>query len=282
MCKEGNRVPVAERGYRRHLIEQQARLSRSTKQPARATLGKSWGFEDSRHVCAKERTSNRVDRKKGDKSLPFGPLRCFGVFGGSFNPVHCGHLEIARQVRAALQLERVFLVPAATPPHKREDVELASAADRVTMCRLAVQDFKGLAVWDGEVRRGGVSYTVATLQWLRQAYGRTARIYFLLGSDSLAELAGWREAEELIFLAEPAIAFRRTAPVDEELWKKLGKEFSPRAVRRLRHGLVPVRPVDLSATEIRRCLRIGFPVAGMLPPVVEDYIREQGLFGTRR
>ena len=110
--------------------------------------------------------------------LPFGPLKRFGVFGGSFDPVHVGHLSIAQQVLNALKLEKVILLPAATPPHKREGRELAPAADRLAMCELAVFNLHGLEASDFELRKTGVSYTVDTARV-------SARGLWPAGADSL-------------------------------------------------------------------------------------------------
>src|SRR6185503_8688531 len=95
-------------------------------------------------------------------ALPFGPLKRFGVMGGSFDPVHVGHLSIAQHILNGLKLEKVILVPAAAPPHKQDGRKMASAEDRLAMCELAIHNMHGLAVSDFEIRRGGVSYTVDT------------------------------------------------------------------------------------------------------------------------
>ena len=151
--------------------------------------------------------------------LPFGPLKRFGVFGGTFDHVHVGHLSIAQQIRDGLKLDEVVLVPAANPPHKQDGREMASAVDRLVMCRLAVRDMRGLSVSDYELRRGGVSYTVETARRLREAYGPEAQIYFLIGSDSLAELPNWYEIRELVTLADFAIApFVRQFSIADPGW----------------------------------------------------------------
>ena len=211
--------------------------------------------------------------------LPFGPLKRFGVFGGSFDPVHVGHLSIAQQVLNALHLEKVILLPAATPPHKREGHELASAADRLEMCRLAIHNLHGLDVSDFELRKAGVSYTVETARALRQAYGPEAKIFFLIGSDSLVELAYWYEIRELLSLLDFAIAERREAPLKESLWQEIREALGPAAEEKLRLGVVSVERVDVSSTLIRELLKAGEKIPGYLRRDVEDYIRLKGLYG---
>jgi nicotinate-nucleotide adenylyltransferase len=212
-------------------------------------------------------------------ALPLGPLKRFGVMGGSFNPVHVGHLSIAQQVLNALQLEQVMLLPAATPPHKQDALEMASAEDRLEMCRLAIENMRGLAVSDFEIRRGGVSYTVETARELRSAYGPDADIYFLIGSDSLADLPQWYEIRELLTLIKFAIAERRETPIKESLWHDLKVALGADAEASLRAGVVPVQRVDVSSTLIRKLLRNGEKIPGYLRRDVEDYIRRKGLYG---
>src|SRR5258708_40355654 len=112
------------------------------------------------------------------QTLPFGPFKRFGLMGGSFDPVHVGHLSIAQQLMNALKLEQVVLVPAATPPHKQDGREQATGADRLAMCELAIHNMHGLSVGSIEIDRGGVSYTIETAQVVRDAYGPKAEIYF--------------------------------------------------------------------------------------------------------
>ena len=215
-------------------------------------------------------------------ALPFGPLHRFGVMGGSFDPVHVGHLSIAQQVLNHLKLEQVILLPAATPPHKRGGQVLAPAADRVAMCELAVHNLHGLAVSGLEVERGGLSYTVDTAELLRGAYGPEAEIFFLIGSDSLADLPHWHRIETLLQFVDFAIAERRDAPLKDTLWQAIGHALGAPAEEKLRRGVVPVERVDLSATLIRQLLRRGEKLPGYLRRDVEEYVRAKGLYGTQQ
>jgi len=211
---------------------------------------------------------------------PFGPLKRFGLFGGSFDPVHVGHLSIAQQIMNELKLEKVILLPAATAPHKRAEGAQASAEDRLEMCRLAVHNMRGLEVSDFEIVRGGVSYTVETARQVRAAYGPDAEIFFLIGSDSLVDLPQWYEIRELLSLINFAIAERREAPILLSLWKRLGTEFGAEAVKKLREGVAKVQRVDISSTLIRELLAAGQKLPpGYLRSDVEKYIRKKGLYG---
>jgi len=211
--------------------------------------------------------------------LPLGPHKRFGVLGGSFNPVHVGHLSIAQQVRNALELECVFLLPAAVSPHKQSDSDMASPQDRLEMCRRAIRNLNGLAVSALELRRGGVSYTIETARILRDAYGKDAEIRFIIGSDSLVELPIWREAEELVCIADFAIVDRREDPIVEKLWEQVREKLGGEAEEKLRQSVVRIERVDVSSTLIRQILRAGEKVPGYLRRDVEDYIREKGLYG---
>jgi len=199
-------------------------------------------------------------------SLPFGTFKRFGLMGGSFDPVHVGHLSIAQQIMNALKLEQVILIPAATPPHKQDGREQASGADRLAMCELAVHNMHGLSVSSYEIDRGGVSYTVETAKFARDAYGPAAQIYFLIGSDTLADLPHWRQISEVLKLIEFAIAERREVPIEPALWKQLVKDFGAEAVAKLRKGVVEVQRVDISSTQIRKLLKNHGSLNGFFTP----------------
>jgi nicotinate-nucleotide adenylyltransferase len=205
-------------------------------------------------------------------------LRRFAIFGGSFNPIHNGHLAMARQALVFLRLERVIFVPASLSPHKRGDHEMASPGDRLAMCRAAIRGRPGFAVWDGEINRGGVSYTINTLRVLRKFYGKKTQIFFLVGADALADLPSWRAVRQIMRLAQPVVLQRRRHPLSEKIWRTLSKRLDRQAVNALRTGVIPVRKKDVSATEIRRRIRLGRSVRGLLPAAVGTYAAQRGLY----
>jgi nicotinate-nucleotide adenylyltransferase len=212
-------------------------------------------------------------------TLPFGTYKRFGLMGGSFDPVHVGHLSIAQQLMNGLKLEQVVLIPAATPPHKQDGREQASGADRLAMCELAVYNMHGLSVSPLEIERGGVSYTVDTAKFVRDAYGPQAEIFFLIGSDTLADLPHWRQISDVVKLVDFAIAERREVPIQPSLWQQLEGQLGAEAVARLRKGVVEVQHVDISSTQIRKALKNRQSLNGFLRKDVEDYIRKRGLYG---
>lgn len=212
-------------------------------------------------------------------ALPFGPFKRFGLMGGSFDPVHVGHLSIAQQIMNALKLEQVVLIPAATPPHKQDGREQASGADRLAMCEMAVHNMHGLSASALEIERGGISYTIETAKLARDAYGPKAEIYFLIGSDTLADLPHWRQISDVLKLIDFAVAERREVPIQPALWKELEKEFGADAVARLRKGVVDVQRVDVSSTQIRKLLKSHGSLNGFLRKDVEEYVRKHRLYG---
>ncbi|MHC4472601.1 MAG: nicotinate (nicotinamide) nucleotide adenylyltransferase [Planctomycetota bacterium] len=194
-----------------------------------------------------------------------------GYLGGSFDPVHLGHLALARACREGARLDRVVLVVAGRPPHKSER-RLAAAEHRVAMARLAVGDDPQLAVDERETLRRGPSFTLETVRALK-AERPGDELYWLIGGDTLPELPTWREVDALAGLVGFVIAARRGHDPEGEL------EGLPSSLRgRLRPVVVPMRPVDVSATEVRLRVREGRSVDDLVPEAVREYIEEKGLY----
>ena len=204
-----------------------------------------------------------------------------GLLGGSFNPIHRGHLAVARAARAALHLDRIVLVPSARPPHKSSS--LASAEDRFAMASLAAADpvfaGAGFEVSDVELTRTGPSFTIDTLRWFRER-DPAAELFFVVGADSVPELKTWRDARELFRLARFAVAARPGHDLEGDL-AALARDLGAEAAQGLRERVVPIEPDPLSATEIRRRLRDGDSIEGLVPDAVRRYIHERGLYGAR-
>jgi nicotinate-nucleotide adenylyltransferase len=184
----------------------------------------------------------------------------YGILGGSFDPIHRGHVAAAEAVRAHRGLHKVFLVPAADPPHKTGCV--ASFADRVAMARLAVAGRPRLEVLDLEGDRPGPSYTIDTVHALQERWPG-AEFELLVGTDMLVDLPTWHRSAELraavhvVAFARPGVA--RPADTVPCAW-------------------VEVPPVAVSATEVRRRLAEGKDVTELLDPAVFTYIRRKGLY----
>ncbi len=182
-----------------------------------------------------------------------------GILGGSFNPVHHGHLVLATRVAEALRLDRVLFVPAAIQPLKRRDT-LAPARHRWAMLKAALRGNPKFRACDLEIRRGGVSYTVDTLREI----GRRAKasLYLILGADALELLPRWREAAEVRRLASLVVAARSGLRV---------RPGMPNIV-------IGMPLLEISGTEIRRRVRKGLSIRYLVPDAVERYIRQKGLY----
>lgn len=190
-----------------------------------------------------------------------------GIFGGSFNPVHLGHLIVAQDALEIMGLQRVIFLPAAQPPHKLP--LLASATDRLEMLRLAVADDPRFEVSSDEIDRGGVSYTVDTLRRFRERYPDAA-LYFLIGGDSLLELHTWREIQTILQLAEIVTVGRPGVPLDAINSETL--RLPDPWPERLAANIVRGHRVEISSTDVRgRCAR-GRSIRYLVPLAVERYI----------
>lgn len=204
-----------------------------------------------------------------------------GVFGGTFDPIHYGHLRPVAQVAATLSLPQVRFIPAAAPPHRA--APCASAAHRLRMVELAVADNAGFVVDDRELRRTGASYTVDTLASLRAEFAGVP-FGLILGSDAFLGLPTWHRWQEILALAHLIVMLRPSAaPPEIPAWARDRVVSEPLALRETAAGRVimqAVTPVALSASEIRRRLAVGESVEGMLPSAVLEYIRINHLYQT--
>ena len=201
-----------------------------------------------------------------------------GIFGGTFDPVHYGHLRPALELAELLSLQEVRLIPCATPPHR--DLPQASAEHRLDMLQLAVSDEPGLVVDERELQRGGCSYMVDTLRSLREELGDTP-ICLLLGSDAFMELASWHEWQQIIALAHIVVAHRPGWQLEQldrgEITELL--EQSQVSSAELLAGspaghilLQPVTPLAISATAIRALIAAGRSARFLVPDRVWEYI----------
>ena len=212
-----------------------------------------------------------------------------GILGGTFDPIHYGHLRLAAAVRSALGLAQVNMIPAGVPPHRA--APLASAPDRLAMTELGCKEFPRLKPDDREIRRAGPSYTVVTLQELHNE-DRNRPLALLLGADALQGLAGWHRWQQLFTLAHlvvverPGTSFDVAAlePALREQWERRLTTDPTRLSRQLAGSIVrvPVAPQPISATAIRAALERGAAgraeLAGLLPATVLAYIDRNQLY----
>lgn len=191
-----------------------------------------------------------------------------GIFGGSFNPPHIAHLLVAELVREEFELDEVIWIVSARPPHK--DVHsLASAADRLTMVRLAIEGNRFFKWSDVEVQREGPSYTIESLRYFRAQRPHAAH-FLIMGGDSLAEFGTWRDPKSILSEAQ-LIVFNRTGTPPPE---------QPAASDRVHFSTSPC--IDVSSSSIRHRIRRGRSIRYLVPSSVRDYIAENGLYGQTR
>ena len=215
-----------------------------------------------------------------------------GLLGGSFNPVHHGHLAIARQTREALGLDQILFIPTNHPPHKPNG-SLAPAQDRYEMVRLAIVSDPSLAISDVEIRRPGKSYSIDTIRLLQQEHGARTQLFFLIGLDAFLDFPSWREPLTLlelcpfVVLSRPGLSFRSLStmallpPIPQASLADLDAgRISQLEVslgtQRLTYLQLP--PCMVSASDIRSRIRRGLSVANLLPPLVESYILQHHLY----
>lgn len=202
--------------------------------------------------------------------LRFEPHQRVGALGGTFDPLHRAHLHLADAAAQALELDRLILIPAGDPWRKRGR-KITPAEHRLAMARAAVADRGGgLEVSDVEVRRAGPTYTLDTVNWLRDRGAE--QLWWIMGADAVLDLPHWRRAKEILAHARIAAAVRPGAELD----RRQLDQIVPGLGRWL--DWVPMDPVDLSATELRARLGRGEDVSADVSPIVIRYAAEHGLF----
>ena len=201
-----------------------------------------------------------------------GLLRHIGLMGGSFNPIHLGHLNMGRAALESGVVEKVLFLPSGNPPHKRTGLE--DKQHRLAMARLAVAGEADMDVCTEEIDRQGVIYTVDTLTILHEKMP-DCRFHYLIGADTLRVLHTWRRAEDVIRLCAFLVVMR---PGEDEAqvmaaaqrWREKGAEIS----------FLPACMMDISSTQVRERMAAGLPLGDLVPAQVEAYIRENDLYQT--
>jgi len=186
-----------------------------------------------------------------------------GIYGGTFNPVHLGHLLVAQAAVEELGLDRLFFVPAAQSPFKSEN-QIAPAEIRLKLLRLALVGKTNCEIDDQEVRRGGISYAIETLRDYAKRFP-AAKLFYLIGADNISKLTGWREADGLAKLAAFAAIPRPDEPAAE-----FPKPFRGKMLKGF--------PMEISSSQIRTRVKAGLPVDNLVPPFVADAIHAARLY----
>lgn len=205
-------------------------------------------------------------------------MRHIGIYGGTFNPIHLGHLLAAQAVAEAVPLDRVLFLPCSVSPFKRGASDLASGSDRLEMVRLSTEGYPLFEACPLDVERGGVSYALDTVLALRRLYPDD-RLSFIVGMDALRELSHWYRVEDMLALCDVITVERPGSdrPV------KPGELAFPEAVeQRLLANVVRGRHCEISSSEIRRRIAQGKSIRYLVSPAVETYIRSCGLYADQK
>lgn len=195
--------------------------------------------------------------------------------GGTFDPIHYGHLVVAEEVRTSLQLPEVVFIPAGQPPHKAQE-DITTASHRAAMVALAIASNPYFTLSSVEIERSGPSYSVDTLRLLRQQWGAQVELSYIIGWDSLEELHHWHEPVALLEQITHLVAVRRPGHEEEPGYKDLLEGRLPGITKKLL--VVPAPQLEISATDLRQRVAEGRPIKYQTPESVEQYIMEHSLY----
>lgn len=185
-----------------------------------------------------------------------------GLFGGTFNPIHNGHVSLAQGAKEQLKLDRVIFIPAFIPPHKSSN-ELADAGDRFRMIELAIAGRPGFEISRFEIEKEAKSYSIETLKYFKASYPEDAEFFFLIGADALKGLSDWKDIDKAFELCKFAVC-NRPGFQEDSRYPDIEK--------------IDIADVDISSTQIRKRIKKGESIKGLLPQTVESYIKEKNLY----
>ena len=200
-----------------------------------------------------------------------------GIFGGTFTPIHLGHLAVCRAVHSGHELDSVLLLPSGSPPHKQDDSRLAPAQHRLEMVRIAAAEAEFLEPCRVEIDREGPSYMVDTLELLRQRYPED-ELFLIVGGDTVGELPTWYRWQLLFDLARIVSVNRPGFQPRYEAARFPG--ISEETLQQCMADRIEMEEVDISSTRIRELAEAGEDLSGWVLPAVGDYIVSQGLFSS--
>ena len=217
-----------------------------------------------------------------------------GLFGGTFNPIHRGHLRAASEVKKDFNLDQVFLIPAALPPHKTPGV-VAEADDRLKMIHLAIEDLSGIRISDVELNRPGPSYTIDTVHHFKKQFVGDSRIYLMMGLDAFLEINTWKSHAELLERIAFIIMARPDAdyPDAHQGWKiledylkfTLAEDYDFLAENACYQSegkppihIIDIDALDISSTKIRENVKTKKTIEHLVPARVAEYIQLKGLY----
>lgn len=202
-------------------------------------------------------------------------IRRVGLVGGTFDPVHYGHLVIAEEIRFTLKLTEMVFIPAGQPPHKPQQI-ITAVQHRMEMLQLAIASNPYFTCSRIEVDQPGPSYTVDTLRRLREEWGINAELYFVVGWDSLEEFSTWYKPMEILALLTRLVAIRRPGYVEDAEYNARLESRLPGISQRLL--VMPAPQLEISSSDLRQRVAEGRPITYQTPEVVEQYITEHKLY----
>ena len=195
-----------------------------------------------------------------------------GIMGGTFDPIHLGHLATAEAVRESFSLDEVLFIPAARPPHKLGK-KVTDEKHRLAMTILATHSNKFFKVSDMELKRTGLSYTLETMNELHKTFGDSTELFFIIGADSLADLFKWHASRELVEKCHFIATTRQGIDADFSAVEKFFGEVAREHIHR-----VTTPGLEISSTDIREKVRLGRSIKYLVPEVIEEYILREGLY----
>ena len=195
-----------------------------------------------------------------------------GIYGGTFAPVHNGHVAAAKAFMEQMKLDYLFIIPAHLPPHKQID-ESDDPVYRLRMCELAFKDIDGVVISDCEIARGGKSYTYDTLKELQR---EDTRLFLLCGTDMVLTFDTWYRFEDIFKMCYPVYVRRENdALIGNRIVSKINEYYQKYGVM---FRKIMTEPIELSSTDIRRAVKNGQDISGMVPTAVADFIKQNGLY----
>jgi nicotinate-nucleotide adenylyltransferase len=213
--------------------------------------------------------------------LPKGKERRIGLFGGTFDPIHLGHLRCAQEVGEAFHLSQVIFILAAAPPHKL-DRPIIATKHRWNMVKLAIADNPSFVLSDVEIRREGASYSIETISYYHRDLKKGERLFFILGADAFCEIETWKDYHQLFTLCDFIVISRpnfdplHATVLTSEGFQKEGDHFLHPSGHSLH--LLNVTPIGIASTDIRRAVREGGSLTYLVPKAVEEYIVREELY----
>jgi len=196
-----------------------------------------------------------------------------GISGGTFDPIHHGHLIAAQEIREKLNLDKILFIPVGDPPHKT-DIEVTDSIHRLNMVKKAIEDNSYFEVSSIEVDRPGYTYTIDTLMELKEKYPENCKFYFIIGADTLPQLVTWKEYRKVFTLCQ-FVAVMRPGFNNEEIYneaRRLESCFSAKI------DIIDAPLIEISSTDIRKRVRESKSIKYLVPESVEEYIYSNGLY----